>query len=252
MTRHDFSLRSGGAVQRGPVFSAPVFPRDAANAGRWLLWCCLLALSVLGGARAEGGVSVSPTNLLLSPNERATQLTLGNGSEQTLTFDLSLLAWSQLGGGDILTPTQAMVAAPAVITLAPGQTQTVRIARLGSVPLAEQAYRLLATQRPAVGDGLSTRLQLSLPLFDAPRPAAGIRVTPSLQASLTPAGTLLLSNPGNLHLRLTDLQVRVADAWQPVPLLYLLAGQSRQLELSGVQEVRYSLDGNSVQLPVAR
>jgi len=108
-----------------------------------------LTLCLLGGpASAIGGVSVTPTTLQLQPQQRSTALTLTNETDGPLTFDLTLQAWSQPDGTDTLQPTQAVVVAPASVTLAPGAQQTVRVARLGTVPTREEAYRLLITQRP--------------------------------------------------------------------------------------------------------
>ncbi len=209
------------------------------------LLLCLVLAAMLGGQGRAGGVTVSPTSLSLTPGERATQLTLGNSGDQAVTFDLSLLAWTQPGGQDLLAPTQAVVVAPAVVTLAPGQTQTVRLARLGAPPLEERAYRLLATQRPSAMAGVSTRLQLSLPLFDGPRSPGPAPA--QVQATLTPAGALHLRNTGPQHLRLPDLQLRVGLTWQAVPLLYLLAGQGRDIDVTGVQELRFSTQEGAVQ-----
>ena len=213
----------------------------------FLLLCLLWATGTLGAGLASR-VSVSPITLQLQPNVRATQLTLTNQGDTPVTFDLNLMAWSQSGGQDVLTSTQAVVVAPATVTLAPGKAQTVRLARLGNPTLSEQAYRLIVTERPSDGGGVTTRLQLILPLFDGP-----VSDTPTddgisggaltVQASLSLDGHLTLTNPGSTHLHLSTLELQVGGRWQPVPLLYLLAGQSRRLDTAGVQAVRYTAGG---------
>lgn len=54
---------------------------------------------------------------------------------------------------------------------------------------------------------------------------------------------MLLSNPGKIHLRLNGLEAQVNGRWTPVPLVYLLAGQGRLLDLKGVQALRYTSGG---------
>ncbi|WP_424951144.1 fimbrial biogenesis chaperone [Deinococcus sp.] len=212
----------------------------------------ILLFCLLWSAGLASRVSISPTTLQLQPNVRATQLTLTNQGGEAVTFDLSLLAWSQPGGQDVLVGTQAVVVAPSTVTLEPGATQTVRLARLGAPTLSELAYRLLITERPSQAPGVTTRIQFSVPLFDGPAEAAGrtpgasppLAETP-FQVGLGADGRVTLSNPGAFHLRLNTLEVRGADGWQPVPLLYLLAGQGRSLDVAGIQELRYSQGGQT-------
>ena len=210
----------------------------------------ILLLCLLWSAGLASRITISPTNLQLQPNVRATQLTLTNEGSEAVTFDLSLLAWTQAGGQDVLSGTQAVVVAPATVTLGPGASQTVRLARLGAPTLSELAYRLLITERPSQAPGVTTRLQFSVPLFDGPPEAAGSTTGASapgteapVQVSVGADGQVTLSNPGRIHLRLNTLEVRRDTGWQPVPLLYLLAGQGRVLDLTGVRELRYSEDG---------
>ncbi|MGY2892618.1 fimbrial biogenesis chaperone [Deinococcus sp. UYEF24] len=217
---------------------------------RPFLLLCLLWITGTLGAGLASRVSVSPVTLQLQPNIRAAQLTLTNQGTTPVTFDLSLMAWSQSTGQDVLTSTQAVVVAPATVTLAPGKAQTVRVARLGNPTLSEQAYRLIVTERPSDGAGVTTRLQLVLPLFDGPVSTASTDdITASadlnVQASLSPDGHVTLTNPGTTHLRLNTLELQVGGKWQPVPLLYLLTGQSRRLDTVGVQAVRYTTGGTA-------
>lgn len=213
-----------------------------------LLFCVLsgLAFSGLLAPAAASSVTVSPTTLQLRPGERAAQLTLINTGNQEVTFDLNLFSWAQNEGEDLLTSTQAVVVAPNFVTLKPGQSQTVRLVRLGNPPLNEAAYRLLATERAAPGiGGVSTRLQLSVPLFDGPK-----TTTPTgtaLQVSLTADGTLSLQNVSSEHLRLSSLELRVNDAWTAAPIIYLLAGQRRILDVTNVQELRFSSNGGTAE-----
>ncbi|WP_407568959.1 molecular chaperone [Deinococcus altitudinis] len=215
----------------------------------FLLLCLFWVTGTLGAGLASR-VSVSPVTLQLQPNVRATQLTLTNQGTTPVTFDLSLMAWSQSGGQDVLSSTQAVVVAPATVTLAPGKAQTVRLARLGNPTLTEQAYRLIATERPSDGAGVTTRLQLVLPLFDGPvstAPTDDVTASAELnvQASLSPDGHVTLTNPGTTHLQLNTLELQVGGKWQPAPLLYLLAGQSRRLDTVGVQAARYTTGGTA-------
>lgn len=204
----------------------------------------LLLLCLAWGYAGAGQVSINPVTLQLQPNVRATQLTLSNQDAQPVTFDLSVLSWTQTGGQEALSPTQAVVVAPATVTLAPGTSQTVRVARLGSPTLDELAYRLLITERPSNTPGVSTRLQFSLPVFDGPSSSSpGDASTLPFQARLTQDGRVLLSNPGKVHLRLSGLEAQVNGRWAQVPLVYLLAGQGRLLDLKGVQALRYTSGG---------
>ncbi|GGJ78153.1 fimbrial biogenesis chaperone [Deinococcus aquiradiocola] len=205
------------------------------------LTLCLLT----GPAAALGGVSVNPTTLLLKPQQRATELTLTNTLDGPVTFDLTLLTWRQPDGLDTLQPTQAVVVAPSSVTLAPGAQQTVRVARLGAAPTREEAYRLLITQRAAAAPGVTTRLQLSLPLFDGIVPAA--TGAPAVTATRGADGRVTLHNAGPVHLKLVRLETRTAEGWTPQPLTYLLAQQGRILDMQGVQELRWTTEDGKTQ-----
>lgn len=195
----------------------------------WMVLCCF------SGTATAAAFQVSPTRLQLSATQATDALTLTNTSDAPTTLQITVFAWSQVDGQDVLSPTTDAVAVPPLITLAPGTRQLVRVAlRQRTVTPVERSYRLILQQlpsptTPSATSGAVVLLRLSLPLFvpaqQPSAPQAVWTITP------TPAGfTLTLRNTGNSHLQVKRLSLHVPSTL--VPLLdqdvfgYVLPGQT--------------------------
>lgn len=200
------------------------------------LLCAAAALLPLGGVALAASFAVSPTRIVLSNAVASSSLTLSNNTDVPSTVRVDVMAWSQVDGKDVLTPTTDVLAVPPVFTLPASGKQVVRLALRGRTDTgAERSYRLVlqevAPEQAAVtaGSALNVVLRLSVPVFV--QTAAAAAPKPQWKASVT-GQSLLLSvlNAGNAHVQVTDLNLQLPGT--PAPVLdapvfsYVLPGQS--------------------------
>lgn len=195
----------------------------------------LLALLIAGAAQA--GVAVSPILLNLDARHAAVSVTVTNDTDQEKTFQSEPVIWRQHDGVDDYQPTGDIIASPPLFRLAPGASQIVRVGptvpRNGTV---EGTYRLFLQELPPKlenadgGPQLRMLLRLGLPVFL--RPATPRTLPLQWQAKRRADGSVELSahNPGNVHARLSDLNVSADGASAPRvlgTLTYLFGSASR-------------------------
>lgn len=212
-------------------------------------------------ALAGGGLQVSPVRLNFDADQHGKALQLSNGGSQTFEAQVRVMRWTQEGGKDRLLPADEIVASPAILRVAPGEPQTVRLVRVRSGPTErEQSFRVLVdelpgAQRAAAGPGLKMLMRYSIPVFVAPAAAAGPRVprvpadplTPTdisrVSARLLPAGEgrteLRVHNEGARALRISQLSSqRASGARQSLGeglIGYVLPGQQMSWPLNLAQ-----------------
>lgn len=205
---------------------------------RILTGVALVALVLAAMPALAASLQVAPTGLTLPPARNADVLTLSNSGSQPLRAQVRVFRWSQRDGKDVLEPTRDIVATPAMLAIAPGTSQLVRVVRLATPAADERAYRVLVSElpEPRKSDGkvgLSFALQYSLPVFLSPAPArAGDGH--ALQARRV-GDALEVSNDGRLHARLSQLAV-IDGRGQRQPLVpgllgYVLPGQTMRWTL---------------------
>ena len=77
------------------------------------------------------GLQVSPTSLSLPAKQRAGIFTLGNTGKEPLTAQVRVFRWTQdANGGEILEPTDAVIASPPMVKLEAGMQQQFRVMRV--------------------------------------------------------------------------------------------------------------------------
>lgn len=202
----------------------------------FLLAACLLApISV-----EAGSLSVSPIRIDLSSAQRSVALTVRNDGDQATVVQAQLVAWSQADNEDRLEPTTDLLATPPIFTVAPGASQTLRIAlRSPPDPARERSYRILVTEVPGKSQpgfmGAQFALKLSLPIFVE---ASGARTAPKVEWSgaRTSKGELALTgvNTGARHIQVQSIDV-MSEGADPdarfAGLLYILPGQRRTITI---------------------
>lgn len=213
----------------------------------------LLAAALIGAAPAAAqsrGIQVAPVLVQMAPERAFGSLRVRNGRERATAFEVDVYAWTQVNGEDVLTPTDALVAAPGVFEMQPGGEQVVRLGAIAPSRTRETAFRVILRELPtqrADGARLGFTLEMSLPVFVTP---ANARAELTTQAR--PGPGIVLSNTGAAHARLISLESIEAGAIDAPR--YLLAGAQAATPLPhGTRAVRLRLyeGGNPAERIVA-
>lgn len=170
-------------------------------------------------------IEVAPVRLEFGNEKAIGSLRLHNTSDAPVAFEAQALAWTQSEGEDILTETNAAIVSPPAFVIAPHGEQIVRVGVHVSDRDKEQTFRLLFTENllntTSEDQNLRLRLQMSLPVFVAPR---GGQTNDVLRVEHADAGEKVrISNVSNRHVVIADSFVGATKV--PLPR-YLLAGQS--------------------------
>lgn len=196
-----------------------------------------LFLILIGCTQAmAAALGVAPTGLDLPASQRTGTISLTNQASSALNIQVRLFQWTQVDGQDRLQPTRNVIASPPATRVPPGQTYTIRVARLAAMPVSrEESYRLLIDELPSAedektGNGITMLLRTSLPVFFH---APGLQADVSWRVSLSD-GLLQVEgrNLGQRHVKLVNLAVE-GDGGTQVSFGhglngYLLPGSTRQ------------------------
>jgi fimbrial chaperone protein len=132
----------------------------------------------LAAPACAGQFSVSPVRIYMTPQDRATAITVVNESADDLVMQADIFAWAQKPGGeDELTPSDDLFLAPPIIKIPGNGRQVVRLAMVKPVKSASQVtYRMilrevLEAKPPEKGVDVSIALAFSLPVFITPATA---------------------------------------------------------------------------------
>jgi fimbrial chaperone protein len=213
-------------------------PCQAARRGLALPFFVLMLL--LSSQALASGFSVSPTRVALSAQENVVALRVRNTGARETSVQVELMEWRQENGQDHYTPSREVLATPPIFTLAPGESQVLRVGlRRPPARDTELSYRLflqeLPPPMPEGFQGLRMALRMSLPVFVAP--AAG-QATPALDwsAQRDGSGGLVISaaNDGSGHGQVTQLRLQLPDGrtLQPAGNRYVLPGAEREWPLA--------------------
>lgn len=196
----------------------------------------MLALSWVAGARAAA-IHVKPTMTLFPPGQSAAVITVTNQGDAPLNAQVRIFGWDQGGEGDILGPTSSLVASPPMVSLAPRQSQSIRLVRTARTrPAAVEAYRLLVDEitdgTPLPQSGVALQMRYSLPVFVLPRDnlkPAQLTLTASVADTVL---TLAGRNVGEAYAQATNVSLEFPNKVS-VPLVsgllgYVLPGKSTQ------------------------
>ncbi|HEY8949746.1 MAG TPA: fimbria/pilus periplasmic chaperone [Rhizomicrobium sp.] len=190
-----------------------------------LLAATLLALPSV--AQSAGTIEIAPTTLDLSPG-KAGLLYLANNGHAPLLIQIQPMDWTQNDGANALAPSNALIASPPLLRIAPRQRQVVRVLADGDPSGRETEYRLLVSELPngaQTASAVNVLLQFNIPVFVA-------------RASVTPAAAwsaiakddklaLTLRNNGYAALKISGLTVardNAASAPVSCGLTYILPG----------------------------
>nr|WP_280115884.1 fimbria/pilus periplasmic chaperone [Azotobacter salinestris] len=194
----------------------------------------------LSGSVLAGSFSVSPIRVTLSAGQKIMALRVINSGATPVSIQLELFSWMQEQGADRYSPTNELLAMPPIFTVAPGESQVVRIGlRRAPDPQRELSYRLFLQELPAPlpkgFQGLQVALRLGVPVFVT----SSAPTAPQLQWRLrrTSKGLVLSTiNQGNAQGHVSGLQLllrngKIMTLQDPV---YVLAGVRREWPLEGI------------------
>ncbi len=109
--------------------------------------------------------------LKIETPQRAQALQITNNGSEDLEAQVRIMRWTQVDGEDRLAPTDDVVVSPAILRVAPGKPQTVRVVRLQEGPVSNEAsYRVLVDELPRKPSsneptGITVLVRYSIPLF---------------------------------------------------------------------------------------
>jgi fimbrial chaperone protein len=196
-------------------------------------------------ASLAGSFEVNPIRVDLSPAARSAAVTVRNSGAEQVVVQISVQAWSQESGKDVLGNTSDVIISPPIATIPAGQEQVVRIG-LRRAPDAQQelSYRLFLQEVPPPPQpgfqGLQVALRIGLPIFVQPR-SGPAKATLVWDAQLRADGSvaLKLQNRGTGHIQISDVAMYLPDGKEPIAahssLAYVLPGQSREWDLKLTQ-----------------
>ena len=203
--------------------------------------------ALLGAAPAlADSIQIGPTRVQMVGSERTTTLTIRNSNDTPANIQVRAMDWSQADGTDQYAPPSVLLASPPQVSLAPGESQVIRLV-IENLPAAnrERAFRLVIDQVPGdqspTGAGVRTAVRALVPVFVT----TAITDRPRLQWTAARSGTtvtLTASNDGAAHERLVGAALSAGG--QPVggPIEgYVLAGEKRVWTVQGVPDATQSL-----------
>ncbi|KQW82298.1 fimbrial biogenesis chaperone [Brevundimonas sp. Root1279] len=210
-------------------------PRLRALAG--LALAAFLVATAPAAPAIAGSLEIGPIRLQMIGPERTATLTIRNVDSAPVTVQIRTVDWTQPNGEDVYTPSALMLVSPPLVTLAPGESQVVRVV-IENLPEAptERAFRLILDELPpepnANATGVQTAIRALVPVFVTPSTAA----RPNLSWSAIRSGDQLVvtaANRGDSRDRLINLSVAAdGQALNPYALDgYVLAGGSRSWTL---------------------
>lgn len=205
--------------------------------GRAALCAALLFLIVAPQVFA-GMIGVSPLRIDFDDVHKSGVVRVFNTGETDMSMQVEARSWAQAeDGSDEYDSTSEVLAVPPIFSIAPGETQIVRVGLVGGQrPDRELAHRLFLTELPQpafdpVGGRLRMRLIVSLPIFTAPAVAPADADLEFVETTVN-EGRLRarFRNPGNTHIRVqqvTALDSSGNEAEGSDAAVYLLPGATR-------------------------
>lgn len=210
---------------------------------------CAALLFCTGATQVFAGmIGVSPLRVDFDGVHKSGVVRVFNTGETDMSMQVDARSWAQAeDGSDEYDSASDVIAVPPIFSIAPGETQIVRVGLVGGQrPDRELAHRLFLTELPQptfdpLGGKLRMRLIVSLPIFTAPSVAPPDADLEIVETSFE-EGRLRarFRNPGNTHIRVqqvTAVGSNGSDAGSTGAAVYLLPGATRDFYFeSGVGE----------------
>lgn len=196
----------------------------------------LLGLAASGSAWC-GTFTVSPVRIQISSARPNAILQVTNHEDEPVTFQAHVVAWSFDGQKDVYADSDNIVLNPPIATVAPHQTQLIRLGLRRSVEgAAEESYRLIVEEVPPPARpgfrGVQTVLRFSIPIFANPKSPSVPQVHWVAMHTSDAHLRVIATNRGSAHVQIKSLEVTGADSpddyLKGTMLTYLLPTQQRE------------------------
>lgn len=160
-----------------------------------------------------------------------------NSDKSPVNLQVTAMSWKQDNGKDIYAPTNDLIIAPSVMTIAPTRAQIMRIGWRAPTPVANEiAYRVYVQQLNAAAldtrIGVQFKLSLGVPVFiKPPQPVYQFNWVVKRAGN---GYSVTLRNNGNVHIQITKLdlldgQNKVVGSYGTP--YYVLAKESREVQV---------------------
>jgi fimbrial chaperone protein len=212
---------------------------------------CAFALLVPKLAEATGW-EIDPVRVELTPEQQTAAITVKNGSDLPTSIQIQAVAWSQLDGKDVYTPTKELLVSPPIVTIAPNGEQIIRVAlRRKADATNELTYRISMQELPPQPGpdfmGVQVALRISLPVFvQSQKGEAVSKMAWSVSRSSDNKLRVGVKNQGNAHIQVSDFAIYVPGADKPITdesgSSYILAGQAHEWLLKTSSLEKMSID----------
>lgn len=196
--------------------------------------CALALMSPVLGIAADW--NVDPVRVELSPQQQTAAIIVRNDSDQPSSIQIQAVAWSQVDGKDVYTPTRELLVSPPIATIPPKSDQVVRVAlRRAADPNKELAYRINLQELPSdsgtEATGVQVALRIGLPVFVQPlKGDARAKMVWSVAQAAKGQLRVQVRNQGNAHVQISDFSLHAAGTDRAIArepaASYVLAGQS--------------------------
>lgn len=200
--------------------------------------CSVLAAFFFAHDVKSAEFNVNPVRLYLDSRVKSGTVSVENKSDEVLTMQASMNAWSQANGKeDLVVPTEDLIVSPPIFKVQPKSRQVVRVGSLKKPDeKMEGAYRLILQEVPAPrkpGDtGMAVAIRMSLPIFIAPTGAKTQAVLKWTVEYVDDKNIKLnFANSGTSHIQVNSIKATTPDgsvlAAIPTMMTYILPGKSQ-------------------------
>lgn len=92
------------------------------------IYFCFVLLFIHSLEVSAASWNVEPVRVELTSEQTTSAITISNDGDQVTSIQVQVVAWSQVDGKDVYTPTKELIISPPIFTINPKQEQIVRVA----------------------------------------------------------------------------------------------------------------------------
>ena len=125
------------------------------------------SLGLICGPVVASSLRVDPVQIDITDDQRSAAVTVTNMDDGPVTIHAYPMVWTQSEGKDRYADTSAMIVSPPVVTIAPGEKQTLRVG-FRNPKQQRGAWRLVIDEVPprtTDAQGVRVALRMNLPVF---------------------------------------------------------------------------------------